>query len=327
MSAKDESSSPVLRRSALLMGVTAVLSLCVAAAIAIWSRSVPPAEWSRPPDDLLVCSWNMEWFPSGWPEPQPEVDEDERIRAAARALRMEGVPDVLLAQEIRDADTCSNLLERIGADDLRLAVCSDFWFNPTNRGMQQLAIFSRHPVVASGFEPWSVSDFIYPPRGFAWAVLDVRGRRTAFFNVHLKSNYVPEGLDEEKQFFLNRLKRELAVRQLLPRIEELCTENADGTNAVAVVVAGDFNTALEDPRFEGESTLSQLLDAGYVEAFEGVPEADRPTLPANDFYPAVAFDHLFFKGFGRTRMSRVGAQAPMSDHCPVYVSFAVPAAR
>ena len=327
MSSNDESPGFFRRRSLLLMVVTAALSLCAAAAIAFWARSVPPAEWSRPPDDLLVCSWNMEWFPSGWPEPLPESDEDARIRQAADALRMQGLPDVLLAQEVRDAETCSNLLDRIGAPDMRLAVCSDFWFSPTNRGLQQLAIFSRFPVVAAGFEPWHSADFVYPPRGFSWAVLDVRGQRTAFFNVHLKSNYVPPELDLEQQTVLNRLKRELSVQQLLPRIEAICLENADGTNEVAVVVAGDFNTALEDERFAEESTLRQLLDAGYKEAFEGVPEADRPTLPANDFYPAVAFDHLFFKGFSRTRRSLVGRQVPMSDHCPVYVSFCVPGVR
>ena len=244
------------------------------------------------------------------------------LKAFAEGLRAEGVPDILLVQEIRDRATCDAFAAKLGGD-LGTAVCSDFWYNPTNRSLQQLAIFSRHPCVAAGFERWAAADFVYPPRGFAWAVFDVRGRRVACFDVHLKSNYVPEGQDEAKQSVLNRLKREISARQLASRIGEIAAANAgpDGA-APAVVVAGDFNVASEDPRFAGETTLQTMLEAGLESAFAGIPESERPTLPASERYPAVVFDHVFTRGLGKPLSRRVGRSLETSDHRRVYAEFA-----
>lgn len=298
------------------------LPFLVAAAVAAAAWFVRPLAPAPAANRVTFASWNMEWFPSGWPEPRPEADEAERIREAAAGLRREGVPDVLLVQEVRDAATCSNFLSALGDPGLSLAVCSDFWFSPTNRGLQQLAVFSRYPVLAAGWEPWRVSDFVWPPRGFAWAVLDVRGERVAVFDVHLKSNYVPEGGDEERQGVLNRLKREFAARQLLWRVEDVARTN--GLAAKALIVAGDFNTAAEDPRFAKEKTLSLFLRAGWRDGFEGIPESERPTLPEDERYPPATFDHLFWKGLRKPLDRRVGRFLPrVSDHAPIFVTFPV----
>ena len=214
--------------------------------------------------------------------------------------------------------TCSRFLARLGDSRLRLAVCSDFWFDPTNRSLQQLAIFSRLPVRRAGFERWAAQDFVHPPRGFAWAILDAGPTNVAFFDVHLKSNFIPEDQDQKRQTVLNRLKRELAARQLLARIDELA-----GPGAPAVV-AGDFNTALEDERFAEEETIRIFLDAGFRDAFEGIPEADRPTLPANDWYPAATFDHILVRGLPEPAARSVGADIRTSDHRPLRASFPLP---
>ncbi len=270
---------------------------------------------------LSFATWNMEWFPSGWPEPQEPAVERRRIADAARGLRSIGVPDVLFVQEIRDAAICSNFISRLGGG-LSLVVCSDFWMNPTNRSLQQLAVFSRLPCVASGSEPWVASDFVYPPRGFAWAVFDAGNRRVACFCVHLKSNYVPEGTDRERQEVLNRLKRELAAEQLVRRMNVIARKYASKDGAPpAIVVAGDFNMALEDERFAGEKTLRTLLEAGLRDAFEGIPESQRPTLPANQWYPAATFDHILHRGLGEPLARSVGSRIRTSDHCPVFAVF------
>ena len=293
----------------------------VAIAAAVVAAVAAAASWLLPPrpapaePSWTVASWNMEWFPSGYVEPRPARDEARRIREAARAFRRQGVPDVLLAQEIRDVPTCTRFLDRLGDSRLRLAVCSDFWFDPTNRGLQQVAIFSRLPVRRSGYERWVAQDFVYPPRGFTWAILDVGPTNVAFFDVHLKSNFIPEDQDQERQTVLNRLKRELAARQLLARIDELA-----GPGAPAVV-AGDFNTALEDERFAEEETLRIFLDAGFRDAFEGIPEAERPTLPANDWYPAATFDHILVRGLPGPVARSVGSDIRTSDHRPLRASF------
>ena len=292
----------------------------VALVSALMAKHCAPDLPERPDGAVAVCSWNMEWFPSGWPEPQPRATERRRIAAAAEGLRRGGVPDILMVQEIRDRATCDEFAAALGGD-LRTAVCSDFWNNPTNRSLQQVAVLSRLPCVASGFEPWTAADFVYPPRGFAWAVFDAGGRRIACFDVHLKSNYVPEGKDEARQAVLNRLKRELATEQLVRRIEAIAGRYASGRESPAVIVAGDFNTAAEDPRFAGEKTIRTILEAGLRDAFEGIPEAERPTLPASDMYPAATFDHIYSKGLGKPFSRRVGLSIETSDHRPVYAAF------
>ena len=262
----------------------ATYAFFAAAAVAavVWIFAPAPVSTGAPGAEGVAtfATWNMEWFPSGWPEPRPEGDAP------------------------------------------RLAVCSDFWFSPTNRSLQQVAVFSRFPVLAAGSESWVASDFVFPPRGFAWAILDVRGEKVAVFDVHLKSNYVPEGKDEARAAVMNRLKRELAARQLVSRAAAIAATN--GWNVGRLLVAGDFNTAAEDPRFAGEKTMRIVRDAGFRDAFEGVPEAERPTLPASDLYPAATFDHICAKGFGAPFSRRVAAVARTSDHAPVYAAWIVP---
>ena len=256
----------------------------------------------------------MIWFPSGYIEPQAPSVEARRIRAAARAVRRAGVPDVLLVQEVRSPAVCRSFANAIGDPAFRPVVCSGFWNSPTNVSLQQLAILSRLPCRTNGWERWSARDFVYPPRGYAWAVLDTADGPVAFFDVHLKSNYIPEDQDVERQTVLNRLKREIAARQLLARIDELAP-------GVPAVVAGDFNTALEDERFAEEGTIRIFLDAGFRDAFEGIPEADRPTLPANDFYPPATFDHILVRGLPSPLARSVGADIRTSDHRPLRASF------
>jgi endonuclease/exonuclease/phosphatase family metal-dependent hydrolase len=295
-----------------------IVAAAVAIAAAAWIAAPVGPLRTTPRNLVTFATWNMEWFPSGWPEPQPEQDELERIAKAARALRAQGVPDVLVAEEIRDEKTCRTFLKKLGGK-LDLAVCSDFWFNPTNRSLQQIAIFSRYPVLASGFENWTAGDFVFPPRGFAWTVLDIRGEKVAVFGVHLKSNYIPEGKDEARQTVLNRLKREFSARQLASRALQIAATN--GWNIGKILIAGDFNTSAQDPRFEKEKTIPMLFDAGFRDAFDGIPESDRPTLPASDLYPAATFDHIFVRGLDLPPMRRTGAFTDISDHAPLYASW------
>ena len=231
------------------------------------------------------------------------------------------VPDVLLVQEIRDAATCEALARAVGDPAFRPVVCSAFMNNPTNVSLQQLAVFSRYPCVTNGWAEWTSRDFVYPPRGCAWAVLETPLGPVAFFDVHLKSNFVPEGQDERRQAVLNRLKRQLAAEQVLDRIGRMLAAGAGGRRLAGVVLAGDFNTAADDPRFERETTLRQVLGSGLRDAFEGIPEADRPTLPANDFYPAATFDHLFYGGLPAPAFRTVLPHVSVSDHAAVRAVF------
>lgn len=290
----------------------AALAFALVALFVVPTRQEPT--WS-------VVSWNMEWFPSGFPEALPAADEAERVRTAAKAIRDARVPDIFIAQEIRDAETCTNLCARIGDPTFVPTVCSDFWYNPTNRCLQQVAIFSRFPAVATGFVPWTSRDFIFPPRGYTWAVLDTDSGLLGVFGVHLKSNYVAEGQDPERQAVLNRLKRELSADQLIAHIDRMLAEGIAGTNLAGVIVAGDFNTGAEDERFAEERTMQKFLERGFRDVFEGIPEKDRPTLPADGVYPDATFDHIYYLGLEAPLARSVGQKCPVSDHLPIRAKF------
>ena len=56
---------------------------------------------------IRITTWNLEWFPNGSPhETTPEI-QAQRIEAAADVLKKLD-PDILLLQEMRDYDTCSD---------------------------------------------------------------------------------------------------------------------------------------------------------------------------------------------------------------------------
>lgn len=294
-----------------------VFSALVAAAL-LWEFLPAPASRQTAPASggaFEAASWNMLWFPSGYPEPQPPADEARRLAAAARFIRSHGTPDVFFAQEIRDMATCRELAGRLGDDAFKPVVCSAFEDYETRKpGLQQLAIFSRFPAVDSGHEAWRAADFVFPPRGFAYAVLDVGGALVGCFTVHLKSNYVPEGEDPARQTTLNRLKRELASEQLLRRIARLEADGLDGRPVTRFIVAGDFNHSIHDERFAGETTIRAFLDAGFRNVFEGFTGEDYATLPASDRYPPAIFDYILVKGFDRAGEPETLPASGTSDH-------------
>jgi endonuclease/exonuclease/phosphatase family metal-dependent hydrolase len=266
-------------------------------------------------DTFSVYSWNIEWFPSGYKEPQPAADELARIKTTAKIIRKQGVPDILFGQEIRDAATCSNLISYLNDKHMKLATCSMFYeYGFDEPALQQLAILTRFEVVDAGYEKWHAHDFVYPPRGYAYAVLRIDDKLVACFNVHLKSNYVKRDGTEEAQKTLNRLKRELATEQILRRIDLFNEEGCKGEPVSAFIVGGDFNTSLEDERFTTEKTIRDFLDRGYKNAFEGLTGEEYATLPASQFYPAVTFDYILYSDLEMTGKPIVYPINDMSDH-------------
>lgn len=267
---------------------------------------------------FTVVSWNLKWFPSGYTEPQPENDEQKRISYAARYVRRNGVPDIFFVQEIRNAQISQKWLEQFDDPALKLVICSNYIFEETQEpSYQQLAIFSRFPVLEARYEPWHTYDFVTPPRGFAYALLQVNEALVACLNVHLKSNYVPEGQDPEAANTLNRMKRELATQQLLAFIKKLESKGYQGKPIQKFIVAGDFNNALNDPRFEQETSIRAYLEAGFQNAFEGYMSEEYASLPANDWYPAATFDYILTKGFERAAPPETLPKYFTSDHRPV----------
>jgi len=265
---------------------------------------------------VKVATWNIEWFPSGlaFKQAAPEV-EQARIDAAAAIVKTYA-PDILFAQEIRDAESAEKLIAASGLEGMKLAAITDFKDQEGNLMFQQCAILSKHPVLDARSERWRTFGVVDPPRGFAYALLDVDGELTACFSLHLKSNFKRSARDHQ----LNILKRELAIAQLLRFIDALPMD-VGGRKITRFIVAGDINSSLDDPAYLSEGTIRNLLEAGFKNCFEGVPPARRVTLPGNDRFPDVTFDYIFWKGFAKQTALRLSPKHDVSDHNMVVVTL------
>lgn len=267
--------------------------------LALWA-------WTAAAAPLTVLTWNLQWFPSGTPSRAPEEAELARIREAAAVIRAVA-PDVVVVQEVRDFDAARRLAREVGG--LTVAVCSRFPDFGGTVGWQQVAILAREDALLSWSEEWETERRVEAPRGFAFAWFRAGTNDVAVYGVHFKSNLAREPSEESRQ--TNERKRELAARQLMRHLEN--TENSLRERFEIVVVAGDFNTNLDD--FPDEATLTELAGAGFTSGFEAVPRPERITRPGQGRHPDATFDYIYVRG--------VKAYAPMivpaliSDHFPV----------
>ncbi len=305
----------------------ALLYIALITAALTW-EFLPQKSMSATSSSFEVASWNMGWFPSGYSEQQSENDERTRLSQTARLMRQQGLPDILLVQEIRDMETCQALTKQLNDKAFRPIVCSSFIDYETKEpALQQLAIFSRYKTLVAGSEPWHVADFVYPPRGYAFAVFEIGGQLVACFNIHLKSNYIPEGQDVEQQTTLNRLKRELSARQVLDRIDAFRREGVQGRPVTSFLVAGDFNTSLFDEPYKAEATIRSMINTGFANAHEGLVGEAYATLPANQYYPAATFDYILYNGLIPAGKPRVLPNVWISDHREIRAEFSTPKTR
>jgi endonuclease/exonuclease/phosphatase family metal-dependent hydrolase len=228
-------------------------------------------------------------------------------------------PSILCIQEVRDRAAAEALAQRSGLGGLRVVACTEFAAPEGAPGTQQVAILSNLPVRESGTERWRTKGTIDPPRGYAYALLDTPVGPVAVFSVHLKSNFIPKDLDVGEQTLLNRRKREVAADQLRGAAARLRTR----AGAVSrVIVAGDFNTSLDDTRWAEETTLRRFATDGYVSCFDGTPTRRTRTLNASGTNPAATFDYILHRGFGSQRNLHVDPRRWVSDHRMVSVCLA-----
>ncbi len=301
-----------------------------------------PALASAEEGEVRVASWNIRWFPAGQMEPQPERYERRNIGLAGNIVRYVR-PDILCGMEIRDAETAEALAATQRSEDFKLVVCSEFrqrLFDAERNcvvetnGLQNCAVWSRYPVLESGWDSWHTVGGTDPPRGYAYALLDAPGGPVAVYVVHLKSNFISSDVDDETREKLtraNRLKRELAAEQIRSLVSERMRQGSANPfpPGTRVLVMGDFNLALGDSRWAGETTLQGFLDAGWSMCFDGMPPEKRYTLEASpaEGYPATTFDYIF--GFGGTPMRATQVVPPgySSDHGLVTTLLPKPAAE
>ena len=260
----------------------------------------------------VVGTWNGNWFPSGRAEHRanPHI-EDATITATAQMLRRgldavdpAGTNDVILClHEMRGPRVVSNLVERIGRKGLRVASVSGYR-RRDRFDMQQDAIATTLPVVASGWRNWSAHGRETPPRGFAFAfIVTDPAVTTRVYAVHLKSNY---GATTPEIVALNRAKRTHAVREMLK-----------DAGADPVIVAGDFNADKWRKEFAKERIFVLFEEAGCLDLLGLLPPDRRGTYP-HKRYGDSSLDYIMVRGFESLGEPRIFPSEDLSDHCAFY---------
>lgn len=263
-------------------------------------------------------TWNLQWFPSGTPKlAAPEV-EAERIRAVAKTIRILN-PDVLLLQEVRNQAACLALAEELKPAEYHTLVCSSFSDGVGRApGGQQVAILSKVPGDAAWAEKWKSEGTVDPPRGFAFALIPIGGKRFAFYSLHLKSNLLKGDREREEQ--VNILKREISAERLIEHSDAVVKEHG---NVAGVIVAGDFNTNPDDSKFVSEQTLLRFDKSGFSNPVLKLSMKERITWPSDGRYPDATFDYLFIRGASAIGKPEI-TESAVSDHRSVTVEVRIP---
>lgn len=278
--------------------------------------------------DVVITTWNMKWFPSGKADLRISQEfESFKIGKAGKMLAdavssvgfSEGDGVIIMAEELRDEDVCSNLVARCPIKGLGIAAVSRFKDKAGYPVWQQSAVFTNLKVVEAGYMPWQSERYVDMPRGFAFAVLGEGDELIACFCVHLKANVNFKGSDLETQ--KNIYKREYASAQILEKFREM--RKRYGKNLSRVVVAGDFNTNDDDETFVSEATLRAFYGAHFRSCFKGLRKSQRITHPASGGYPDCTFDYILYRGFGRGLERKIGVGHPISDHNPVSIKLPI----
>ncbi len=269
---------------------------------------------------LVVGTWNGEWFPSGRAEHRAnEQVERAAIRAAGQMLS-EGISaadpsgrdDVVLClNEIRDLETAQALCSAIGRTNLTVAVVTAYR-RRDRFDQQQDVIMTTLPVAKANWSTWKIHKEAIPPRGYAHADVVVSPAVTAtVYAVHLKSNY---GQTSEDIAATNRLKRAFAVEQLLNQ-----ERPKRGKFRSPVIIAGDFNADRFAKSFDKETIFQSLEKAGFVDAFEGVPQDGRLTHPGKGRFTGSTLDYIYMRGCRVESPPKVIPALRISDHDAVFV--------
>ncbi len=273
----------------------AIIAALLISGLAIANEAVP----------LRIVTWNLQWFPGG--KTATKESQDKHIAVVREEIRKLN-PDIIILQEVGSASALDETLTPLDPK-WQTSIISAFKQGGFISG-QQIAIASKFPAQSAWAEPWE-RGWTDAPRGYAYALFTINGKKLAVYGLHLKSNI---GNSPE-----NTSKREDGISQLISHI------NSDETRIIkpdAIVIGGDFNT--DDPdsphgQSKGERTFAFLKKEGFSWTFDGVDHKFRITCPSKGRYPAASFDHIWTKGLEKPVASP--QQSTASDHLPVIIDI------
>lgn len=292
--------------------------------LAVWTFTAHADGQTAPgvdgPTQVKLTFWNVEWFPGRKPDAQPVARERHVAAVVPVVKRLD--PDVLGLEEVADADAAHRIADALPGG-YRVDVVTEYVRETGEPTRQQTVLASRLPLINGWWESWKpAANGLQPRRGFAFAAYQpAPGQVLLVYALHLKSNRV----DEPGGAATNAAMRVESVNQLVVHARAMATAYAK-LGAVTVVLGGDLNTSLDDPRFASEETLRGLLKDDYQWAFQNTPPTERVTLPGGGRYPDTTFDHVFFRASAPATAGLISAGVEptgqeCSDHRPVSVTL------
>ena len=272
---------------------------------------------------VTVGTWNGQWFPSGRAEHRAAPEAEARTIAAAGRLLRDGLAkadptgtnDVILClNEIRGPKEANALCEAIGRKGLRVAVVTGYR-RRDRFDQQQDVIATTLPVADASWSRWKGSKGRTPPRGYARAsVVLSPGVTGVVYSVHLKSNY---GQTDDGAAYTNRLKRTLAVEQLLEQ-----ERNKRGRpRQRPAIVAGDFNADRWSEEFKADTMFAAMESEGFDNALALLPSSERATHPARGKWKDRVFDYIMYRSLKPKGLPKIVPSGEVSDHSAVFVTL------
>ena len=267
---------------------------------------------------IRLTTWNLKWFPSGASEPDTPEREAQRISEVGKVLN-DLNPEIIFLQDVRDKESCEKLAKQLKQGNYQVLVCSSFMDQADESIVKkQLAILSKRPALAAGAAEWMSDVRIQVPGGFVFAVIPFGTEKIGLYSVQLKNNVIRGNYERENQ--LSILKREWSAEHLL---RHASSAQLFRTNRVdSTIIAGNFNTTIDQTRFISEKTLRLLEAAGFANGYANVPAQNRVTFPGRGRSADVTFDYIYARDAAFVAKPEISF-SELSDHFPVTVELEI----
>lgn len=250
-------------------------------------------------EPIRIVSWNLTSLETTADKNAPL---EARLNSAALALR-KLQPDVVLLQEVPDWKTAADLASRI---DTRFSVriCSAYGgATAAGRSSRQMAVLSRFNSTVTFHEGWRGTP-TDSGVGYAFAMLDIQGKRVGFASLVL-----PAATSTE-----DSAGRLVAAGQFFVKLAEIRGWTANGPEAFffgGTLAAGDEVT---------DAVLQRAREEGFVSAYLNLPREARATLRAREDRPALTTDYIFGEGGGYVAPVQLTPNI-VSDHAILAVDW------
>lgn len=250
-------------------------------------------------EPIRIVSWNLTSLETTADQNAPL---EARLNSAALALR-KLEPDVVLLQEVPDWKTAADLASRI---DTRFGVriCSAYGGAAAGqRSARQMAVLSRFNSTITFYDGWRGSP-TNTGLGYAFAMLDIQGRRVGFVSLVLPAATTTD----------DSAGRLVAAGQFFVKLAEVRGWTANGPAAFffgGTLAAGDEVS---------DAVLQRAREEGFVSAYLNLPREARATLRAREGRPALTTDYIFGEGGGYVAPVQLTPNI-VSDHAILAVDW------